>query len=178
MVKARGLCNAHWLRLRRRGTLDPVKPRPIGERLWGKVVKTDACWIWSGAKNNKGYGQIQLGGRGVGIALTHRVVFELENGPVPVGMCVMHTCDQPACVRPDHLVLGTVAENNADMRRKNRGIAGERHPKHRLTAADIACIRTSARAGVSARELASDFAVKANTINGIVAGRSWKSVGL
>lgn len=95
----------------------------LAQRFWLKVMKTDGdqCWLWTGAKDSKGYGNISLGGRGAGYRKSSRVAWELVNGPAPEGMAVCHKCDNPSCVRPDRLFLGTQRENLADMRRKGRG---------------------------------------------------------
>lgn len=79
------------------------------------------CWLWTAAENEKGYGVIGVGGRGTGKRYAHRVSYELHVGPVPDGMCVLHKCDTPLCVNPDHLFLGTVADNVNDMTFKDRG---------------------------------------------------------
>lgn len=87
----------------------------LRDRLDRRVVRSaDAagCWLWCGAKNNKGYGVIRVAGRG---CLSHRVAFELMNGPIPLGLVVRHRCDTPLCCNPSHLELGTMADNTADM---------------------------------------------------------------
>jgi hypothetical protein len=85
-------------------------------RFWGKVHKTERCWIWTGATND-GYGIFdkQLQER-----YAHRIVWALTVGPIPFGLRVLHTCDVRACVRPDHLLLGTQADNMIDMVEKGR----------------------------------------------------------
>lgn len=91
----------------------------LADRFWAKVQKRDDCWPWGGAKNRRGYGVIGLGSRGEGTALAHRVSFALHAGD-PAGRCVMHLCDNPECVRPDHLMLGSYSDNNRDMANKGR----------------------------------------------------------
>lgn len=93
---------------------------PIADRFWSKVDTDGDCWEWQAAKNPKGYGFFGLGRRGDGHALAHRVAYELTTGSIPDGLCVLHKCDNPGCVRPDHLWLGTRADNNRDMIGKGR----------------------------------------------------------
>lgn len=83
-------------------------------RFWSKVDVPDhvQCWEWKGARLPDGYGQFWLDGR---IVRAHRFSYEAHYGPIPDGLHVMHACDNPSCVRPDHLRTGTVADNNADM---------------------------------------------------------------
>ena len=88
------------------------------ERFWSKVNKTDGCWEWTGARTAPGWhGVVRTAGRKV---VAHRFAWELENGPVPDGLRVLHHCDNPACVRADHLWLGTQRENMIDASAKGR----------------------------------------------------------
>ena len=93
--------------------------RPLVERFWEKVVKTPTCWLWTAAAQG-GYGVIGDPHRKGRVLRAHRVSWELHDGPIPSGMDVLHRCDTPACVRPDHLFLGTAADNIADMFAKGR----------------------------------------------------------
>lgn len=88
-----------------------MRARPVEERLWEKVAKSDTCWLWTGAKcggGRGGYGSIRIGRS---TKKAHRVAWELTNGPVPEGMKLDHICHNRACVRPDHLRVVTHKQN-------------------------------------------------------------------
>jgi len=98
-----------------------VPRTPLEIRFWRFVDKTeDACWLWTGAKTHFGHGIINGGGKNGRTLRVHRVSWELHFGAIPPDLCVCHHCDVPACVRPDHLFLGTRQHNNADCARKGR----------------------------------------------------------
>lgn len=114
------LCRMHANRLARNGTTDPGPKAhaPAAERLWRKVDKSGDCWLWTGYRTPFGHGQVlDDGGR---MQYAHRLVWALVNGPIPEGMVVRHHCDVPACVRIDHLALGSRQDNIADMHRRRR----------------------------------------------------------
>lgn len=117
----RRLCEAHYAREHRYG--DPLglpPPRTLrsrDERFWEKVVKSNGCWRWSGSTGNYGYGQLRSG---EDLERAHRISWELHFGPIPLGMQVLHHCDNPPCVRPDHLWLGTAKTNAEDRQSKGR----------------------------------------------------------
>ena len=94
---------------------------PVEDRFWSKVRKADGdgCWEWMGARVKTGYGQIGRS-RTRQLIATHRLSWELYRGAIPSGLCVCHRCDNPRCVRPDHLFLGTQADNIHDMVAKGR----------------------------------------------------------
>jgi hypothetical protein len=89
------------------------------DRFWAKVLKTDDCWLWTGAlsRRNCGYGRLRFKGR---MVAAHRLSWQLTQGQIPRGLHVLHLCDEPQCVNPSHLFLGTQSENNRDMAEKGR----------------------------------------------------------
>lgn len=110
-------------------------------RFWSRVEKTDGCWNWTGDRSDDGYGRICIRGRRVCFA--HRVSWEMHNGSIPEGMCVLHRCDNPRCVRPDHLFVGTREDNAKDRDAKWRGVfaRGEANGQAKLTEIQVREIR-------------------------------------
>lgn len=147
---------------------------PAKKTFWERVEKTDSCWLWKGARR-LGYGRLLIQGR---TRSAHIVAYEEAYGPVPTGLKVMHRCDNPPCVRPDHLTIGTQAENVLDAvvkgRHKNPVMRGERHPLAKLSAIDVAEIRHRAAQGLTSTEIAKDFPITARSIRRVIAGHRWK----
>ena len=133
----------------------------------------DDCWEWRGAKNRGGYGVVHAGGQPRKILKTHRVSWELANGPIPEGMCVLHHCDTPNCVNPRHLFLGTIADNNQDMKNKGRGARGEQISQAKLTEQGVHGVRRMLRRGVSPKVIADKSGVSTSTISLIKLGKRW-----
>jgi HNH endonuclease len=145
-----------------------------------RVVKTPTCWLWTGYKNSYGYGLFSLGRHGKTFNVpVHRFAWESRNGPIPAGGHVLHSCDVPSCVNPDHLRLGTHTENMADMVTRKRLAIGSRHGMARLTEAQVAEIKgLYARGGILQSEIARRYNVVQQTISRIVTGKDWGHVSM
>jgi hypothetical protein len=152
--------------------------RPLIDRFWEKVNKTDSCWIWIGTKVNGGYGTIKVH-KGPSVR-AHCLSWEIHCGPIPDGFEICHNCpggDNPACVNPDHLFLGTHAENMQDASRKRRMQHGEGHTNAKLTDELVRESRLRYHAGgISLRKLAAECGVTYQSIYSAIQGRSWKHV--
>lgn len=156
----------------RSGPVGPYKRKPLAERFWKHVRKGDGCWEWTASLAGNGYGQMNLGGGpqygGGKIGRTHRISWELHHGPIPPGMEVCHRCDNRLCVRPDHLFLGSHAENMADMSVKGY------HTNRKLTTEQAREIRSLHASGIGHRELARRFGVDKYAIGKIIRGENYK----
>jgi hypothetical protein len=145
-------------------------------RFWKRVKKSTGCWIWTGHVQ-KDYGAFWVGRK---FYFVHRYSWQLHNGDIPKDMCVLHKCDNPVCVRPDHLFLGTPQDNVRDRDSKNRQVKGEIHWCAKLTDDIVRQIRKMYKFGVrghGASVLARKFGVSTPVILGIVHGKGWKHVG-
>jgi len=141
--------------------------KSISERFCEKVAKSPGCWLWQGHISKLGYGKF-MGKH------AHRIAWELRNGPIPLGLDVCHHCDNPACVNPEHLFLGTASDNMKDCVSKGRlDHRGKRNSNAKLTEALIREIRSTA---LTQRKLAAKFGVSEANIYYIQKGLTWGEV--
>lgn len=189
---ALGYCNLHWRRSRTLGTVDlPARP-PILEVLKSRSVWEGDCLVWKASVNEKGYGGIRIGPRPGILWKVHRLAWVERHGPIPPETpFVLHRCDNPPCWADEHLFLGTVADNSADMVTKGRSLTGDRHVsvRHpdrvskgvnhyhaRLTVAAVLRIREQHASGRTSTSLGIEFGVSESAIRAVVHRRSWKHV--
>ena len=168
------------------------REKTVPEWFWSFVEKTDSCWWWRGSVGRNGYGRVSMNRHW---HYAHRLAWQITHGPIPPGFFVCHTCDQPPCVNPDHLFLGTPADNIHDARTKkrlrpnppsgsqhwtrqhpDRVRRGEANNKAKLTATEVKAIRKAYQDGCSQTELAHRYGIKQSSVWKVLAGHTWKHV--
>lgn len=150
------------------------------ERFWAKVSvidDDDSCWEWQAYCMPNGYGSLSVNRRPI---TAHRFAWELANGPIPDGMCVLHRCDNRRCARASHLFLGTYADNSADMiakgRERHRTPHGEDSPHAIVTEEQVRRIRERIASGETQAHLAREHGVTISAVNRMWKRKSWKHV--
>jgi len=149
------------------------------KRFWSKVDKSGECWLWTASRKPNGYGQFT---KKPLLFYAHRVAYEATYGPIPAGLIVCHRCDNPPCVRPDHLFLGTDLDNAQDRVAKGRSTrgrsinAGERNGHAKLTPTNVIAIKRAHATGQSKAALARRYAVSPRTIADAIRGATWPHV--
>lgn len=130
------------------------------------------CWIWIGARHHFGHGSIRREQRS---RRAHRVSWEIYRGEIAVGLCVLHKCDNPPCVNPDHLYLGTHLDNARDResRRRRSMPRGEKHPRAKLTRDDVLDIRRRVAAGEIQRVIGQDYGLTQARVSEVALRHSW-----
>jgi hypothetical protein len=153
---------------------------PFEERFWSKVDKTPGqgpkgtCWTWTAATDRYGYGLTSVNRHPT---VAHRVARELDQGPIPAGLCVLHKCDNPPCVNPKHLFIGTKKDNAQDAIAKGRWTQAHTKNRKLLTESQVRDIRQKYATGVTTfAALGKHFGVSSSTINHIVHRRNWADV--
>ena len=161
-------------------------------RFMGKfhIVDECSCWVWHAAKHRFGYGMFAFPNRKT-VSTAHRVSWLLFMGEIPDGMHVLHKCDVPACVNPDHLFLGSHQENMTDKAEKGRAPSGENHWSRRapdnvargersgharLTEEDVASIRAGCSSGVTQKEMSRKYSIDPSHVSDIVNRKRWAHV--
>ena len=149
----------------------------IEERLLVKAEWKGECLVWFGNKDPNGYGRIRYGGCANYPA--HRLMYELKHGPIPDGLVLRHSCDNPSCINDMHLTPGTQKQNVADMFERGRAnrATGENHGRAKLTREQVEAIRrryVPGKRGFGTRSLAKEFGVAQSTLRAIVSGEHWK----
>ena len=142
----------------------------LPDRYWAKVKKTEGCWLWTGAKNPHGYGKLRVAGRYID---AHRLSYAAHYDE-PGNQQVLHRCDTPSCVRPDHLFLGSQADNIRDKVEKDRQLRGERIRQSKLRGSDIPLIFRMRQQGMTYAAIGKVFGVGHVTIYNVIKGTTWK----
>lgn len=147
--------------------------KPFEKKFWNKIEKTDSCWLWHGTRGISGHGQVRHNGRP---DLAHRVSYMIHKGPIPEGMVVRHKCDNPPCVNPYHLELGSAADNMRDKMIRNRQAKGESQGFAKFTNETVKEARRLRAEGWTYLQLEKHFGVSRQTISHACRGNTWKHV--
>lgn len=189
-VRCRDLCKVCYSRAIAARSIAPLPPQPSEERFWSKVNKdgptmahmTTPCWVWTAYADRKGYGRLQYGGNPSAIAT--RVSWRLAHGTGAGGLMVCHRCDNPPCVNPDHLFLGTARDNIHDMHAKGRQAdvaltrhIGEDSGAAKLTDNQVREIRAAYSAGAATQvALAARYGVTQGSVSKICRRATWTHI--
>lgn len=164
-------------------TYADYKYTPLYVRFWNHVEKTDSCWLWTGAKTAFGHGVVMCKGtkRRGKVQKAHRVSWLLHFGPIEDGLFVCHTCDVPNCINPDHLYLGTSADNTRDCLERGRidrvkRPRGEKHGNSKLTTDIVRDIRARREQGETLKSIALRHNTPVSNVWQIVHRKLWAHV--
>lgn len=150
----------------------PIDPSEVRKRFYRFIEQgsADECWEWRGNRNWQGYGRMSVASKN---AAAHRVSYELHHGQIPAGLVVRHTCDNPPCVNPTHLLVGTHQENTEDARKRDRLTKGEEVAISRLTRNQVQAIREAHAQGATKKGLARQYGVARFAIQQLLRGDTW-----
>ena len=154
-----------------------MNSRKPEDRFWEKVKLGEGCWVWTASVNAYGYGLFARQTTPSRCVLAHRYAYECLVGPIADDLCVLHRCDNPRCVRPNHLFLGTRTDNTNDKVAKGRarGPQGEAHPRCKLTAPRVRQLLADWKAGgVSKSELSRRYGISHRNVRNIIDGQTWR----
>lgn len=172
---AKGFCKIHYLRHRRHGGTEAARGGTLAERFQRGYFRgaPDACWEWQGQRAKYGLVRRPEGGS----TGAHRVSYEVHHGPIPPGLVIMHSCDNPLCVNPAHLRAGTYKENTADMDAKGRRvIAYAKGEKSQLSVLNEHAVRFIRSSDLTTADLARIFGLTHQAIRAVRIRKSWKHV--
>lgn len=158
--------------LRKADQLNFIPTKTI-KKFFQNIIKTESCWIWNGKKLPKGYGAFLLNSAKI---LAHRFSYFYHFGVLPNDLCVCHTCDNPSCVNPNHLFLGTRKDNMKDMVNKGRSRTGEKHHNLKLTEELVLEIRERARNGENRNQMAREYKIHKRHLRAILSRRFWTHI--
>jgi len=146
------------------------------DRFWERVDRgtPEQCWGWKGPQSQSGYGKLVESYRRGIYHSAHRFSYELHFGPIPPKLFVLHSCDNPICVNPAHLRVGTPKENSRDMMERHRGVMGENHHQAKLTEVQVLSIRDDVLS--SERELGAKYGVSPATIHAVRTMKTWRHI--
>lgn len=172
---SRGWCPAHYNQWHATGKT-PSVPFTVAGRFsrYFHQGSESECWEWQSTRNRNGYGKFWLNGR---TDLAHRVSYRLFHGSIPDGMSIRHTCDNPPCVNPSHLLTGTIKDNARDALDRNRYKRGSDNGSAKLTPEQVTEIRRGWKDGLQQVDMARHYAVSKSTIQWILNGRTWSGIG-
>lgn len=151
---------------------------PVHVRFWRAVEKTDGCWLWMGCRHYKGYGEFTIGKIRGKLSKTkaHRMAWTLSNGEIPAGMLVCHRCDNPQCVNPNHLFLGTAKTNKLDCIFKGRHAFGEKAGRAKLTESKVKEVRKLDQEGMTRVKIGALFGISGRNVTSICRREIWRHV--
>lgn len=161
----------------RRGQ-DPNAPEHLARRLANGLdaAEPGECWEWKRTHNGQGYGELRVAGR---MVYAHRLAFELAGGTIPEGLHILHECDNPRCINPEHLTVGTRSKNMRDCHARGRSkipspkMHGEANGASKLKASDVSAIRKMLGEGLPQASIAQKFGVSQSNISRIKRGKGW-----
>ena len=172
-----------------------MKTTAIAQRFWEKVDKSPGhgqrgdCWVWTAYRDRDGYGNFHIEAHP---EKAHRVSYRISKGDIPAGIFVLHSCDNPPCVNPEHLSLGTVQDNSDQMVARGRAPTGDQHWAHvhpekvrhgsrinttKLTVGQVQEIRQRCAFGTTYAALGREYGVYPSTIRRVANRKCWKHVG-
>lgn len=146
------------------------------EDFWARVDRSGDCWSWRGGHNNHGYGQFCIDNKKV---LAHRTAYAYFYGMPTAGMDLCHRCDNPGCVNPAHLFVGTRRDNMRDASTKGRmkrpgANKGEKNPRAKVAVSDVPLIRASRAAGETLRVIGIRYGISKSQVHSIASGKAWR----